>query len=174
MKKTAKCQAGAINFLEVERAGEAETGSDAEEMDPGSVKVEVADGFPCRCVFGFLHRFFEFLGKNIFFVGLLKPGVGEFVFALALLFFKDGGSLGEVYVRARFDGRGVRKNGAKDGVDDQLCLAARASYVEIFAVFESHAGIVRQRPKKEIRPRFRRRDKKKGAASAPFERGSFS
>ena len=67
-----------------QREGDAESSKDGERK---LVEVEVADWFAGWSVFGFLHRFLEFLGEDVFLVGLLEPGVAEFVFALAIFYW---------------------------------------------------------------------------------------
>lgn len=107
------------------------------------IQIEVADGFASGHVLGFFHGFFELFGQDVFLVGLLEDGVGELVFALLPLFVQDAAGLSEVDVGPGLDMGFVRKHGAKDRVDDQFGLAARANYVEVFAVFASHGFILR-------------------------------
>jgi hypothetical protein len=106
------------------------------------IQVEVANGLTGRGVLGFLHGLFKFLGKDVFLVRFLEEGVRELVFTLPLLFLKDARSLRQVYVRPRSYMRFVRKNCAKNWINDELCLAARACDLEIFAAAVSHEIIL--------------------------------
>src|SRR4029077_3118998 len=106
------------------------------------IEVKIADRFACRRVLGLFHRLFKFLCQDVFLVGLLEPGVREFVFALAVLFRKDLLSVAQVHIRASLDGRFMRKHGTENGVNSQLCLAARAREVEVLAGTVSHKLIL--------------------------------
>src|SRR5207244_6798386 len=102
------------------------------------VQVKIADGFARRSVLGFLHRLFKFLCQDVFLVRFLEPGVRELVFALAVLFGENFLSVAQVHVRAGLDGRFMREHSAKNGINDELCLTARARDVKVFAVAGSH------------------------------------
>jgi hypothetical protein len=106
------------------------------------IQVEVANGLTGRGVLGFLHGLFKFLGKDVFLVRFLEEGIRELVFTLSLLLLKDARSLCQVYVRPRSYMRFVRKNCAKNWINDELCLAARACDLEIFAAAVSHEIIL--------------------------------
>ena len=56
--------------------------TDRQECLSYSIQIKIAKRLAGGRVFGLLHRFFEFLGENIFFVRFLKKRVGKFVFAL--------------------------------------------------------------------------------------------
>src|SRR6516164_5956483 len=113
----------------------------------GSVEIYIAEGFAGGRILGFFHGFFELFGEDVFLVRFLEEGIGEFVFALPLLFFKDVRSLGEINVGSGLYRSAVREDRAEDRIDDQLGLAARASDVEIFAVFASHGDSLLQKEK---------------------------
>jgi len=106
------------------------------------VEVKIADGLTGRGVLGFLHGLFKFLGKDVFLVRFLEEGIRKLVFTLPLLFLKDARSLRQVYVRSRSYVRFVRKNCAKNWINDELCQAARACDLEIFARTVSHEIIL--------------------------------
>src|SRR6267142_3445841 len=89
-------------------------------------QIEVADGFSGGSFLGFFHLFFKLLGQDVFLVGFLEPGIGEFVFALLFLLFQNAGSLGQVHVGPGLCVRLVRQHRAEDRIDYQLGLAARA------------------------------------------------
>src|SRR5690242_1500896 len=99
------------------------------------VKVEIADRLAGGGVLGLFHGFFEFFGEDVFLMRLLEEGIREFVLALPLLLLEDARSLRQVYVRPRSYMRFMRKYCAKNGINHQLCLAARTCDVQVFALF---------------------------------------
>jgi hypothetical protein len=72
---------------------------------------------------------------------LLEEGIGELVLAFPLLFFEDVRRLGQVHVRPGSYVRLMREHRAKNRINDQLGLAARASYVQVFALLR-HSRIL--------------------------------
>jgi hypothetical protein len=77
-------------------------------------------------------------------VSFLEEGVGEFVFALAVLLGEDALGVFEVDIGAGLDRDFVREDGAKDRIDHELGVAAGASDVQIVRFAFSHNGILRQ------------------------------
>src|SRR5438105_157100 len=76
-----------------------------------------------------------------FFVCFLKEGICELVFALPLLLFEDVRCLGQVHARPGSYVRFVREHCAKNRINHQLGLAARASNIQVFALLR-HARIL--------------------------------
>ena len=106
------------------------------------IQIKIANGLPCGGILSFLHGLFKFLGEDVFLVRFLKEGIRELVFALPLLLLKNARSLRQVHVRPRFYVRFVRKNRAKNWINHQLCLAAWASDLQVFAGTISHEIIL--------------------------------
>jgi hypothetical protein len=106
------------------------------------IQIKIADGLAGRGVLGLLHRLFKFLRQDVFLVRFLEEGIRELVFALPLLLLKDTRSLRQVDVRPGSYVRFVRKNRAKNRINYQLCLAARARNAKIFAAAVSHEIIL--------------------------------
>src|SRR5260370_34829674 len=102
--------------------------------DVCSSDLKIADGLACGGILGLLHRLFKFLRQDVFLVGFLEPGVRKLVFALAVLFGEDLLRVAEVHIRTSLHRRFMREHRAENPIDGQLCLAARASDVEVFAV----------------------------------------
>lgn len=107
------------------------------------VQVEVTDRLADRCVFGFLHSFFELFGENVFFVRFLEPRIAEFVFALAILFSQDTRGVGEINSWARFGGSLMRQDHPESRIYCELCMAARAIYLKCAIGFLRHNRILR-------------------------------
>ncbi len=69
-------------------------------------------------------------------------GIREFVFALAVLLGKNSLGVRQVHIGSGLHGRFVRKHRAEHCIHHQLCLAARARHVQIFAGTISHEIIL--------------------------------
>jgi len=107
------------------------------------IQVKIAKRFADGRVLGLLHRFLEFLGENIFFVGFLKKRVGKFVFALTVLLGKNPLRIFKIDIRPSLHRDLVRKYRTKHGVNHQLRLAARARHLQIVRFLLSHNRILR-------------------------------
>ncbi len=89
------------------------------------IKIEVADGFADRRIFGLLHRFFKLFRQDVFLVGFLEPRIRELIFALPLLLAQDARRIGQVHVRPFARRLLVRQHHAQRRVHRQFRLAAR-------------------------------------------------
>src|SRR5260370_969402 len=94
------------------------------------IKIEVADGFAARRIFGLLHRFFKLFRQNIFLFGFLEPRIRELILALPLLLPQDARRIGQVHIRPFARRLLVRKHHAQRRVDRQFRLAARAGNLQ--------------------------------------------
>src|ERR1700747_2277036 len=136
-------------FCGSSKSGAINGGSTRVTSHSPSVQIKVANRLSNRRILGFLHLLFKLFRQDVFLIGFLKPGIREFVLALLLLLFENARSLCQVNVRPGLYVRLVRQHSAKYRINHQLGLAARASYVQIFAVFQSHGFIVLLRRKKQ-------------------------